>query len=157
VRGRPDEAADTFDRARGACPDGHAAARTLLGTATAYLDRGNLRDAEATFRTALRTNNNPAHATVARIQLALILLLQRRFDQAEQVLEACSPALLSRIRCAAGDLAGAVVAADHAIRRADSDTDPRELAEAHVAAALAEAAFRKLPDARRQRRGPADA
>jgi DNA-binding NtrC family response regulator/tetratricopeptide (TPR) repeat protein len=149
VRGRPDEAADAFDRARRVWPDGNGAARTLVGTGVAHLDRGNLSDAEAAFRTAMLAESDPVHATAARIQLALILLLRRRFDHAQQVLEERSPALLSRIRYAAGDLAGAVVAADQAIRQADVDTDPAEAAEAHVAAVLAEAALRKLPDARR--------
>src|SRR5262249_5650357 len=76
-------------------------------------------------------------------------LLRRRIDAAERVLDGRSDPVLSRIRLAAGDLAGASVAADCAVGSTSVAVDPAAAAEAHVAAAFVNASLRKLPDARR--------
>ena len=147
ARGRAVEASEAFDRAQRTGSDKDTLPRALVGAGLARLDQGLVSDAEAAFRTALLADDR-VYQTASRIHLAFTLFLRRRFDAAEEVLDGRSPALLSRIRFAADDLAGAAIAADQAFRAADSEIDPAAAAEAHVAAALVDASLRKLADAR---------
>jgi tetratricopeptide (TPR) repeat protein len=145
ARGRPVLAAEAFDRARHSATESAAMTRALVGVGRAHLDQGHISDAEAVFRTALLANKDPVHQTASRSGLAFTLFLRRRFDAAEQALDGRSPALLSRIRLAAGDLAGAAAAAADAVRAAGGDA--AATADAHAAAACVEAALHRGPEA----------
>ena len=142
-RGRPAPAAEAFERARHVGAEPATLTRALLGAGRAHLDQGHISDAEAEFRRALLANPDPIHQTASRTGLAITLFLRRRFDAAEQTLAGRSPALLSRIRLAAGDVAGAAEAAADAVRVAAGDAAQ---ADAHAAAACVEAALHSGPE-----------
>jgi DNA-binding NtrC family response regulator/tetratricopeptide (TPR) repeat protein len=145
ARARPERAAEAFDRARRADPGGATSVRALIGAGVAHLERGDLSSAEAALRTAIVGND----VAQARVQLAQTLFLKRRFDAAEEALGGRAPALLSRIRHAAGDLPGAAIAAAEAVRASDVNHEPASSADAHAAAAHVEAALGRYEEARR--------
>jgi DNA-binding NtrC family response regulator len=148
ARARPIDASEAFDRARRCAPDTDAMPRALVGAGLAHLDQGHLPDAETAFRTAGLVNDRVFQAASCA-HLAFTLLLRRRLDAAETVLDGRSDSVLARIRFAAGDLAGASVAADRAVGSASAAVDPAGAAEAHVAAALVNASLRQRPAAQR--------
>ena len=149
ARGRPQRAADAFERARTAGPDPGTAVGALIGSGRAALELGKLADAEAAFRTATLAEEHHARSESARVDLAFTLFLRGRFDEACDVLGRRSPALLSRIECTRGDLGAAARAAREAIEAAKDADEPSASALAHVAAARVAAS---LADAEAVRR-----
>ena len=139
-RGKPERAAEAFERARRRVTDPSIALRALIGTGVSHLERGRLADAEAAFRTALLAESDPVQQGRARVHLAFTLFLMRRFDSAEEILATESSALLSRIRLAAGDLSGAAVAAKRALDGLAAEPEPTSPAVAFPAARSAERA-----------------
>jgi DNA-binding NtrC family response regulator/tetratricopeptide (TPR) repeat protein len=142
-RGRPAGAAEAFERARQWGTTPATAARALIGTGRALLDRAQLREAEGAFRTAAAAGEDG----VARVWLARTLWLAGRHDVARAAVGDACPALLSRILLAAGDLTQAAAAARAAVARECESVDGA--CEAHVAAAHVHAAMADADGVRR--------
>jgi DNA-binding NtrC family response regulator len=153
-RERPGRAIEAFTQARKCAEDERLRRRALIGLARALRDSGGLIDAEGTLRTlAAAPLECEEKAAVSRM-LAEIEYLRGRLDAAEAFIssewrEADSGAMLSTIRQARGDLAGAAHAAGQAIARADAgDLDGRCLA--HLAAARVQAVLEDVDGVRRE-------
>ncbi len=157
VRGRPQHAADAFDRARHAGPDPATALWALIGAGLAYLDQGRLTDAEAAFRTATLATGHRDLGESAHVHLARTLWLGRRFDAAQDVLGDRSPELLSRVHRAAGDLSAAARTANDALQSAAVSADDSRRAEAYLAAADVGAALGDADAVKRHVEHAADA
>ncbi len=155
-RGHPDKALTAFEQARQWSLDSTVTTRALIGTARALTDQGRLLDAEAAFRTAALADRRDETRRDAQRGLAFVLCLRGRFDAAEEALGPDGPALLSVILRLRGDVTGAAVTAERAVREV-SETDPVELCEAHLAAAHLHAALGQVDEARRHARTAADA